>query len=118
MKSSDGFDFLPFSAGDAFLPSVAQAERVVNGLDDDDFDLLLRSVDLVVLSQVFSEDAFARALGLADWVAGHMTGLMVELEILSSDEIDGGRIVLADMRDLQLTLLRLNEGRTAWRKAA
>jgi hypothetical protein len=118
MAPVDGFDFLPFSANQAFLPSVSLAERVVNSLDDDDFELLLRSVDLVVLSQVFTEAAFERALDLSSVVAAQMTGMLVQLEILSAEEMAGARVVLTDMRDLSLTLLRLNEARTEWRAAA
>jgi hypothetical protein len=118
MEPVDGFDFLPFSVGDAFLVSVAQAERVVNTLDEEDFDLLLRCVDLVVLAQAFSADAFEYALDLSSDVADRMTRMLVQLEVLSADEIEGSRIVLADMRDLPLILLRLNEGRIVWRTAA
>jgi hypothetical protein len=118
MASVERFDFLPFSIGDAFLLSVAEAERVVNVLDEDDFDLLLRCVDLVVLSQAFAQEAFENALDLANDVAERMTAILVQLEIISSDEVDGTRLVLADMRDLPLILLRLNEGRIIWRAAA
>lgn len=119
MAPVDGFDSLPLSLCNAFLPSVAQAQAVVNALDEEDFDLLLRCVDLVVLSQTFSEGGLACALDLPGAVAEQMTDLLVKLEILSSDEIDGIRLVLVDMRDLPLILLRLNEGRrTVWRSAA
>jgi hypothetical protein len=118
MEPVDRFDFLPFSVGDAFLVSVAQAERVVNALDEDDFDLLLRCVDLVVLAQAFSAEAFESALDLPGDVADRMTRMLVELEILSADDMEGSRIVLSDMRDLSLILLRLNEGRIVWRTAA
>lgn len=118
MASVDDFDFFPSTIGDAFLPSVAHAERVVNVLDDNEFDLLLRCVDLIVLSQAFSEEGLARALDLSSAAAEQMTWMLVKLDILSTDEVDGTRLVLADMRDLPLILLRLNEGRTVWRSAA
>jgi hypothetical protein len=118
MAPVEGFDFLPFSVSDAFLLSVAQAEGVVNVLDEKDFGLLLRCVDLVVLSQAFSREAFGLALRLSEAMTEKMTGMLVELAILSADEVGGNRLVLADMRDLPLILLRLNEGRTTWRTAA
>jgi hypothetical protein len=118
MEPVESFDFLPFSVHDAFLLSVSQATAVVNQLDDDDFELLLRSVDLVVLSQAFSQIAFERILDVPSYVAEYMTGLLVRLDIISADSQNGNRLVLADMRDLPLILLRLNEGRTVWHAAA
>jgi hypothetical protein len=118
MEPADASAFLPFSVNDAFLLSVSQASSVVNRLDNDDFELLLRSVDLVVRSQAFSAEVFERILDVPSYVAEMLVGMLVRLDILSSDDQHGSRLVLVDIVDLPLILLRLNEGRVAWRNAA
>ncbi len=83
-----------------------------------EFDLLLRSVELVVLSQAFSESRLGLALRVPPIAAHRMTELLEQWRIIGAPDYDGGRRVLAPMRQLSAILFRMREQRGSLASAA
>jgi hypothetical protein len=100
------------------LASAFDVDNTVTVLPDADFELLLTSIDLVVLSQAFSRVGLERALRISSEQAARMTGILKWLGVISTEEDDGRCEVLVAMDDLSLVRVRLQERRSAAPRAA
>ena len=106
------------SSPKSLLASAFEVDNTVTVLPEADFELLLTSIDLVVLSQAFSRVGLERALRISSEQAARMTGILKWLGVISTEENDGRCEVLVAMDDLPLVRVRLQERRSATPRAA
>jgi hypothetical protein len=102
--------------GSRFAPPVTQFRgHVVDEFDQAEFDLLLRTVELVVQAQAFSGVRLGHALHIPTHMVNRMTRALEEIGVISAPGFDGRRRVTADLRSLStvLTTLASNHGESA-----
>ena len=83
------------------------ADDLIRTLSERELALLLRTVDLVVLSQAFSRERLQYALQISAKEAAQMTVLLELLGVISTYEVEGQREVLAELHQLPVLLVRL-----------
>ena len=87
-----------------------EGKELIAEIDDPDFELLERSIELVVQSQVFTPVGLEHALHLEPEVVEHVTDEVEALGVIERDAADDHHEVAVDVEDLSLFLVdvRLN----------
>jgi hypothetical protein len=85
-----------------------EGDEVVRALDAYDFGLLLRAVDLVVLSQAFSRLGLQYALRIPADTAARMTRFLEMLGVIAPGQPDARRTVLTEPQKLAVLMARLS----------
>jgi len=81
-------------------PLSDAAIALLSSLGSRDFDLLSRTVELVVQSQAYSSARLAVALRVEAAMAAQLTGALVVLGVIADGEPDDPRLVLIDVSNL------------------
>jgi len=81
-------------------PLSDAAITLLSSLGSRDFDLLSRTVELVVQSQAYSSARLAVALRLEPPMAAQLTSALVVLGVIADGEPDDPRLVLIDVANL------------------
>ena len=79
----------------------------VASLDEADFRLLMRTVELVVQAGAFSRPRLQGALGISGESSKHMTHLLEQVGVISMGDADHTRAVLVRQDHLPVLLTRL-----------
>jgi hypothetical protein len=90
-----------------------RGEHIVNSLDQTKFELLLRTLDAVVLSNAFSRAGLQQALRLSPADAGLMTSVLESIGVIRAGGFNESREVLAEITQLPLMQTRLGGCREA-----
>jgi len=103
------FDVNPPSES-VFSSLPEEGKELIAEIDDPDFELLERSIELVVQSQVFTPVGLEHALHLEPEVVEHLTDELEALGVIERDEDDDHHEVAVEVEDLSLFLVdvRLN----------
>ncbi|TBN57030.1 hypothetical protein EYE40_06235 [Glaciihabitans arcticus] len=103
------FDVNPPSES-IFSALPEEGKELIAEIDDPDFELLERSIELVVQSQVFTPVGLEHALQLEPEVVEHLTDELEALGVIERDESDDHHEVAVEVEDLSLFLVdvRLN----------
>ena len=91
--------------------ATAPRNEVVDGLNDDDFALLLRSIELVVQAGTLTSVLLGHALHIPASRADRMIDAMQSIGVISPPGFDKRRSVIAEMDALPLILVRLMTNR-------
>ncbi|MDQ1555696.1 MAG: hypothetical protein QOI02_698, partial [Actinomycetota bacterium] len=88
-----------------FAPPIAQFRaNVIDELDEQEFELLLRTAELVVQAQAFSGVRLGQAMRIPSHMVNRMTRALEEVGVISAPGFDGRRQVTADIRSLSSLL--------------
>lgn len=93
------------------VPLSEPAQGFIASLGSRDFDLFVRTIELVVQSQAYSRVRLQHALGLTPGVAAQLTEALVILGVLEDGEPDDPRLVLVDVPDLAALLADVHSHR-------
>ncbi|MCU1513961.1 MAG: hypothetical protein JWO10_1051 [Microbacteriaceae bacterium] len=77
-----------------FADPAFSRQAVLEAVDGDDFDTLIRAVELTVQAQAFSRFGLQHALNIDSITSEKMTRLLEELRVIGSGELDERRTVL------------------------
>ena len=83
----------------------------LDGLDEADFDLLVRSIELVVQAGTFSRERLQLALRISPRLADKMTLSMEKLGVIAPGEPSAVRRVLVNVLGLEVFLAKVLSGR-------
>jgi DNA segregation ATPase FtsK/SpoIIIE-like protein len=100
--------FLPEGAGGS---SYFDWNGALDGLSENEFALLMRTVELVVQAQTFSRERLQHALRISQDSALTMTHSIELLGIISAGEPNAQRRVLVSVRTLPVLLAKMLSGR-------
>jgi DNA segregation ATPase FtsK/SpoIIIE-like protein len=101
----------PFAPPAAIDGSYFDWNGALDGLDEGEFALLMRTVELVVQAQTFSCERLQLALQISSESATRMTRSLELLGIISAGEPKAQRRVLVSVRTLPVLLAKLLSGR-------
>ncbi len=83
----------------------------LDGLDEADFDLLVRSIELVVQAGTFSCERLQMALRISPRLAERMTSSMEKLGVIAPGDPTAVRRVLVSVLGLEVFLAKVLSGR-------
>jgi DNA segregation ATPase FtsK/SpoIIIE-like protein len=101
----------PFASSAAADGSYFDWNGALDGLDESEFSLLMRTVELVVQAQTFSQERLQFALRISPEPAARMTRSIELLGVISAGEPNAQRRVLVSVRNLPVLLAKLLSGR-------
>jgi hypothetical protein len=101
----------PFAPKPSADNSYFDWNGALEGLHDGDFGLLMRTVELVVQAQTFSQERLALALRISAESAASMTRSLELLGVISAGESNAQRRVLVSVRTLPVLLAKMLSGR-------
>ena len=100
--------FAPKASADS---SYFDWNGALEGLPDSEFGLLMRTVELVVQAQTFSQERLALAIRISSESAAAMTHSLELLGIISAGDPNAQRRVLVSVRTLPVLLAKMLSGR-------
>ena len=83
----------------------------LDGLDEADFDLLVRTIELVVQAGTFSRDRLRLALMISPEAAAKMTSSIEKLGVIAPADASGVQRVLVGVLGLEVLLAKVLVGR-------
>jgi DNA segregation ATPase FtsK/SpoIIIE-like protein len=101
----------PFSSEGSVGGSYFDWNGALDGLSENEFALLMRTVELVVQAQTFSRERLQHALRISQDSAVTMTRSIELLGIISAGEPTAQRRVLVSVRTLPVLLAKMLSGR-------
>jgi DNA segregation ATPase FtsK/SpoIIIE-like protein len=101
----------PFAPPSDASNSYFDWNGAIDGLSENEFSLLLRTVELVVQAQTFSRERLQLALRISPEAAAAMTRSIELLGIISAGEPNAQRRVLVSVRTLPVLLAKMLSGR-------
>jgi DNA segregation ATPase FtsK/SpoIIIE-like protein len=101
----------PFSPDGGGGSSYFDWNGALDGLSENEFALLMRTVELVVQAQTFSRERLQQALRISQDSAVTMTRSIELLGIISAGEPNAQRRVLVSVRTLPVLLAKMLSGR-------
>jgi hypothetical protein len=101
----------PFAPPAAAGGSYFDWNGALDGLSENEFSLLMRTVELVVQAQSFSRERLRLALRVSPEAAATMTRSIELLGIISAGEPNAQRRVLVSVRTLPVLLAKMLSGR-------
>lgn len=103
--------FAPPFASDSIDESYFEWNGALEGLDETDFALLVRTVELVVQASSFTRERLQQALRITPELAARMTSSIEKLGVIAPGKPDGPRRVLVNVMGLPVLLAKLLSGR-------
>jgi hypothetical protein len=91
--------------------SYFQWNGALDGLDEADFSMLVRTIELVVQAGTFSRERLQRALRISPELAAKMTTSIEKLGVIAPGEPDTIRRVLINVLGLEVFLAKVLSGR-------
>jgi hypothetical protein len=101
----------PFAPATTVADGYFDWNGALDGLSENEFSLLLRTVELVVQAQTFSRERLRLALRISPESAATMTRSIELLGIISAGEPNAQRRVLVSVRTLPVLLAKMMSGR-------
>jgi hypothetical protein len=101
----------PSAYSDSIDDSFFEWNGALDGLDENDFSLLVRSVELVVQAASFSPERLQLALRISPESAAKMTTSLERLAVIAPGDAYASRRVLVGVRGLPVLLAKLLSGR-------
>lgn len=83
----------------------------LEGFDEADFNLLIRTIELVVQAGIFKRERLAQALRISPESAAKMTSSLEKLGVIGPGKPDGPRLVLVNVIGLPVLLAKVLSGR-------
>jgi len=99
------------SSGPSKDDSYFEWNGALEGLDEADFGLLVRTIELVVQAGTFSRDRLQFALRISPEEAAKMTSSIEKLGVIAPGQPDGVRRVLVGVLGLEVLLAKVLSGR-------
>jgi DNA segregation ATPase FtsK/SpoIIIE-like protein len=101
----------PFAPDASSGSSYFDWNGAIDGLSENEFSLLMRTVELVVQAQTFSRERLQHALRISADSAATMTRSIELLGVISAGEPNAQRRVLVSVRTLPVLLAKMLSGR-------
>ena len=111
LSSDPSSRFATPTSGPSKDDSYFEWNGALDGLDEADFGLLVRTIELVVQAGTFSRDRLQFALRISPEDATKMTASIEKLGVIAPGQADGVRRVLVSVLGLEVLLAKVLSGR-------